>query len=211
MRALNVLAALAACAGLAAAPGNLHAQSPQGHGIAGFWSMAPGPTPPRRAATPAEAELIAQFREGVLVLADAGATEFPPGDYGGLNVHASLREAAKRLRSRKPDRRVVDLPAAGRDLLDAGPIPDRDLRGPRPRRHQARVLRSRAHHLHERNASIPTIGRTRRPAIRSAAGKATRWSSIRPSCCPARCSTTASITRKTCVFSNGSASPMQTR
>ena len=57
--------------------------------------MAPGPTPPRRAAMPAEAELIAQFREGALLLADAGATEFPPGDYGGLNVHASLREAAK--------------------------------------------------------------------------------------------------------------------
>ena len=96
MRALNVLAALAGCAAvLAATPGNLHAQSPQGHGIAGFWSMAPGPTPPRRPATPAEAELIAQFREGSLLLADAGATEFPPGDYGGLNVRASLREAAK--------------------------------------------------------------------------------------------------------------------
>ena len=44
---------------------------------------------------PAEAELIAQFREGSVLLADAGATEFPPGDYGGLNVHTSLREAAK--------------------------------------------------------------------------------------------------------------------
>ena len=96
MRALKILAALAGCAaGLAATPDHGHAQSPQGHGIAGFWSMAPGPTPPRRAATPAEAELIAQFREGALLLADAGATEFPPGDYGGLNVHASLREAAK--------------------------------------------------------------------------------------------------------------------
>ena len=42
-----------------------------------------------------KAELIAQFRAGALLLADAGATEFPPGDYGGLNVHASLREAAK--------------------------------------------------------------------------------------------------------------------
>ena len=96
MRALNVASALAACAvGLTAAPGSLHAQSPQGHGIAGFWSMAPGPTPPRRAATPTETALIAQIREGAVLLADAGATEFPPGDYGGLNVRASLREAAK--------------------------------------------------------------------------------------------------------------------
>jgi hypothetical protein len=92
----RVVTALAACAAaLAAAPGSLRAQSPQGHGIAGFWSMAPGPTPPRRAATPVEAELIAQLPEGAVLLADAGATEFPPGDYGGLNVHASLREAAK--------------------------------------------------------------------------------------------------------------------
>jgi hypothetical protein len=29
------------------------------------------------------------------VLADAGSSEFPPGDYGGLAVHANLREAAK--------------------------------------------------------------------------------------------------------------------
>jgi len=95
MRASTIVSALAACAaGLTAAP-SLHAQSPQGHGIAGFWSMAPGPTPPRRAATPVEAELIKQFRDGAVLLADAGATEFPPGDYGGLNVRASLREAAK--------------------------------------------------------------------------------------------------------------------
>jgi hypothetical protein len=93
MRALNVFAALAV--GLGAASNQVIAQTPQGHGIAGFWSMAPGPTPPRRAATPAETELIAQFRAGALLLADAGATEFPPGDYGGLKVHASLREAAK--------------------------------------------------------------------------------------------------------------------
>ena len=62
MRASSVLTALAGCA-LGLTAGSLGAQSPQGHGIAGFWSMAPGPTPPRRAATPAEAELIAQFRE----------------------------------------------------------------------------------------------------------------------------------------------------
>jgi hypothetical protein len=95
MRASNVLISIAACIGSSALLVESHAQAPQGHGIAGFWSMAPGPTPPRRAATPAEAELLAQIREGALLLADAGATEFPPGDYGGLNVHASLREAAR--------------------------------------------------------------------------------------------------------------------
>src|SRR6187549_4022641 len=94
MRASRVLSALAACAA-AVTTASVYAQSPQGHGIAGFWSMAPGPTPPRRAATPVEAELIKQIREGAVLLADAGATEFPPGDYGGLNVRASLREAAK--------------------------------------------------------------------------------------------------------------------
>ena len=95
MRALRVLSALAVCAAAVTTPASLDAQSAQGHGIAGFWSMAPGPTPPRRAATPAEAELLKQVREGAVLLADAGATEFPPGDYGGLNVRASLREAAK--------------------------------------------------------------------------------------------------------------------
>jgi hypothetical protein len=96
MRSPNLLAALAACtAGIAVTASSVQAQSPQGHGIAGFWSMAPGPTPPRRAATSAEGELIAELAEGSVLLADAGATEFPPGDYGGLGVHASLREAAK--------------------------------------------------------------------------------------------------------------------
>lgn len=97
MRGLNLLAAIAGCVlALAWAPRSLHAQSPEGHGIAGFWSMLPGPTPPRREPTPAEAELIALFPDGAVLLADAGVAEFPAGDYGGLEVHASLREAAKR-------------------------------------------------------------------------------------------------------------------
>jgi hypothetical protein len=70
-------------------------QSPDGHGIAGFWSLSFGATPPRRNATPAEAALMAEFPEGTVVLADAGATEFAPGDYGGLGIHQNLREAAR--------------------------------------------------------------------------------------------------------------------
>lgn len=71
------------------------AQSPEGHGIAGFWSMSFGPTPPRRSPTPTESELMAYFPDDAIVLADAGSTEFPPGDYGGLAVRDGLREAAK--------------------------------------------------------------------------------------------------------------------
>jgi hypothetical protein len=70
------------------------AQSPEARGIAGFWSMS-GPMVPRREPTPTEAALMAHFPESAVVLADAGATEFPPGDYGGLAVHERLREAAK--------------------------------------------------------------------------------------------------------------------
>jgi hypothetical protein len=72
-----------------------NAQAIDGHGISGFWSPGFGATPPRRAPTPAEAELMASFPEGTVVLADVGATEFPPGDYGGIAIHEALREAAK--------------------------------------------------------------------------------------------------------------------
>lgn len=71
------------------------AQSPEPRGIAGFWSMSFGAQPPRRAPTPAEAALMAEFPDTAVVLGDAGLTEFPPGDYGGLAVHERLREAAK--------------------------------------------------------------------------------------------------------------------
>jgi hypothetical protein len=71
------------------------AQSPAPHGIAGFWSMRFGPMPPAREPTAAEAALMASFPDGTIVLGDAGVTEFPPGDYGGLAIHPALVEAAK--------------------------------------------------------------------------------------------------------------------
>ncbi|HEX6999574.1 MAG TPA: hypothetical protein VF322_15650 [Gammaproteobacteria bacterium] len=96
MRVSSICSAIVGCTvALVGTPENVHAQAPHGHGIAGFWSLAPGPMPPRRAATPQEAELIAKFPEGTVLLADSGVNEFPPGEYGGLDVHASLREAAK--------------------------------------------------------------------------------------------------------------------
>jgi hypothetical protein len=71
------------------------AQTPEPHGIAGFWNMGFGPMPPRRDPTPAERQLMAFFPDNVVVLGDSGLTEFPPGDYGGLDIHDDLREAAK--------------------------------------------------------------------------------------------------------------------
>ena len=81
------------CAALAATPFT-SAHTPDGHGIAGFWNMSFGATPPRRQPTPTEAELIAHFPENVVLLGDAGVTEFDPGEYGGLDVHADLIESA---------------------------------------------------------------------------------------------------------------------
>jgi hypothetical protein len=71
------------------------AQSETGSGIAGFWSMRFGPMPPGRSPSAVESEMMAGFPDDVVILGDAGATEFPPGDYGGLAIHESLREAAR--------------------------------------------------------------------------------------------------------------------
>jgi hypothetical protein len=71
------------------------AQSPQAHGIAGFWNMGFGPMPPRRDPTPTEAALAAYFPDDIVLLGDSGLTEFAPGDFGGLAVNDSLVEAAK--------------------------------------------------------------------------------------------------------------------
>ena len=85
---------LLACSAPVAFLAPVEAQSPDGHGIAGFWSLS-GPMVPRRPPSATESELMAFFPDDAVVLADAGATEFPPGDYGGLAVHETLREAAK--------------------------------------------------------------------------------------------------------------------
>jgi hypothetical protein len=71
------------------------AQLVPGHGISGFWNMGFGPMPPRRDPTPTESALMASFPDDAVVLGDTGVNEFAPGDYGGLDVHAALRDAAK--------------------------------------------------------------------------------------------------------------------
>jgi hypothetical protein len=71
------------------------AQAPEGHGISGYWSLSFGATPPRRAPTPTESALLEYLPDDAVLLADAGAAEFPPGDYGGLAIHEDLREAAR--------------------------------------------------------------------------------------------------------------------
>jgi hypothetical protein len=76
-------------------PHAAHSQSVNGHGIGGFWMMSFGALPPRREPTDIEAALMAHFPDDVVVLADSGAVEFPPGDYGGLNIRPALREAAR--------------------------------------------------------------------------------------------------------------------
>jgi hypothetical protein len=89
--ALPLLATAALCLpGVAA-----HGQTGDGHGIAGFWNLSFGAAPPRRPPTATETALMEYFPDGTVVLGDTGATEFAPGEYGGLAIHDELREAAK--------------------------------------------------------------------------------------------------------------------
>jgi hypothetical protein len=90
-----VLAAIAVAVTAFALPQAAQAQALDGHGISGFWTMSFGALPPRREPTSVEAALMAYFPEDTVVLADSGAVEFPPGDYGGLDIHPDLRAAAR--------------------------------------------------------------------------------------------------------------------
>jgi hypothetical protein len=94
VKPLGTRASLIAVAALALAV-PAAAQSPEGRGISGFWSPSFGATPPRRAPTPTEAALLEELPDDAVLLGDAGAVEFPPGEYGGLDIHDDLREAAR--------------------------------------------------------------------------------------------------------------------
>lgn len=94
MRASIQLAA-AALAGLGLLSAqSVFAQSSAAPGIAGFWSPSFGGPPRGDAAATVIADMNARFPEGTVVLGDAGAVEYPPGEYGGLVIHEPLVAAA---------------------------------------------------------------------------------------------------------------------
>ncbi|MDY6983696.1 MAG: hypothetical protein SV422_11455 [Pseudomonadota bacterium] len=59
--------------------------------ISGYWMISFGPVPPGRPADALEQEMIDTLPPGTKLLADSGLVEFPPGEFGGLE----LTEAAK--------------------------------------------------------------------------------------------------------------------
>src|SRR5690606_15121247 len=59
--------------------------------ISGYWMISFGAVPPNRPANAFEQEMIDALPPGTKLLADSGLVEFPPGEFGGLE----LTEAAK--------------------------------------------------------------------------------------------------------------------
>jgi hypothetical protein len=80
------LAALLACTVAASA----HAEAD----LSGYWLTAYGQIPPVRKATAPEQALINLLPKGTLLLADSGLKEFPPGDFGGLEVTPEYKARA---------------------------------------------------------------------------------------------------------------------
>lgn len=62
--------------------------------LSGYWLISFGPIPPVRPATPFEQSLIDQLPTGTRLLADTGLVEFPPGDFGGLEVSKQYKAKA---------------------------------------------------------------------------------------------------------------------
>jgi hypothetical protein len=85
MRLFSVAAAciIAASAVLVVA----NAQTPARPNLSGFWSAG--------RQIPPDAALVKALRPNTVVLADAGATEFPAGEFGGLRPKAAALAAAK--------------------------------------------------------------------------------------------------------------------
>jgi hypothetical protein len=61
--------------------------------ISGYWMISFGAVPPGRPANAFEQEMIDALPSGTKLLADSGLVEFPPGEFGGLE----LTEAAKEM------------------------------------------------------------------------------------------------------------------
>ena len=64
-----------------------HAQSPARPNLSGFWSAG--------RQTPADAALVKALPQNTVVLADAGAVEFPVGEFGGLRPKPGAAAAAR--------------------------------------------------------------------------------------------------------------------
>lgn len=62
--------------------------------ISGYWLTAYGQVPPVRKPLAHEQALIDLLPEGTLLLADSGLTEFPPGNFGGLEVTPEYKARA---------------------------------------------------------------------------------------------------------------------
>jgi hypothetical protein len=62
--------------------------------LSGYWLISFGQIPPVRPATPFEQSMIDKLPPGTHLLADTGLVEFPPGDFGGLEITREAKAKA---------------------------------------------------------------------------------------------------------------------
>ena len=87
MKTSLTVAALLVCA---AGSLNAHAEG----NLNGYWLTSYGQVPPVRKALPFEQALIDLLPKDTLLLADSGLKEFPPGEFGGLQVTPEYKAKA---------------------------------------------------------------------------------------------------------------------
>jgi hypothetical protein len=62
--------------------------------FSGYWMISFGPIPPTRPASGFEQQMLEHLEPDTLLLADSGLVEFPPGEFGGLQVTEAARAKA---------------------------------------------------------------------------------------------------------------------
>lgn len=62
--------------------------------FSGYWMISFGPIPPSRPASAFEQQMLDSLAADTLLLADSGLVEFPPGEFGGLQVTEAARTKA---------------------------------------------------------------------------------------------------------------------
>jgi len=62
--------------------------------LSGYWMISFGPIPPSRPASAFEQQMLDRLAPDTLLLADSGLVEFPPGEFGGLQVTEAARAKA---------------------------------------------------------------------------------------------------------------------